>query len=380
MKKEIEDELTVFYTDDHGKTQGPYAASTVLSWYQRKFFSAHHLIRITDNGQYEGNNITIAKSLGDLIQIFGKEEPIPLTASQVPRATFHSFSINPLSEIQPGNVIKQVTEKKELLNVTRSNTSENRNISGFDKQEKPKRKDEEASSKKGSVQEERKRRRSNSRSQSPPRKSRRREGKDRNRSPLRHYLSDVSSDKELTDNRKYGPELPPVPRQEILAAEVSPATEKKVLPFYHGTKKNMGYQRLEGKIVNELAGFLQSDYKQLKKGQRNELHRIVESWKIPKKCEVCLCEMQMAANFLSHVLSAAHISKCLAGINTKKRRFTLELDYLPLRREIENARSRHLESPPPKPSQKGSRPAPSRKRDSRSRSPPYNKSSSCTAN
>ncbi|CAP29487.4 Protein CBG09964 [Caenorhabditis briggsae] len=171
------------------------------------------------------------------------------------------------------------------------------NISGFDKQEKPKRKDEESSSKKGSVLEERKRRRSNSQSLLPPRKSRRREGIDRSRSPLRHYLSDVSSDKELTDNRKYG----------------------------------------------------------------------------PKKCEVCHCEMQMAANFLSHVLSAAHISKCLAGVNTKKRRFTLELDYLPLRKEIEHARRRHLESPP-KPSQKGSRPPPSRKRDSRSRSPPYNKS------
>ncbi|ULU01816.1 hypothetical protein L3Y34_001838 [Caenorhabditis briggsae] len=355
MKKEIEDELTVFYTDDHGTIH------------------AHHLIRITDNGQYEGSNITIAKSLGELIQIFGKEEPIPLTVSQVPRATFHSFSINPLSEIQPGNVIKQTTEKKEFLNVTRSNTSENMNISGFDKQEKPKRKDEESSSKKGSVLEERKRRRSNSQSLLPPRKSRRREGIDRSRSPLRHYLSDVSSDKELTDNRKYGPELPPLLREGILPAEVSPATEKKVLPFYHGTKKKMDYQRLKGKIVTELAEFLRSDYKQLKKEQRNELHRIVESWKIPKKCEVCHCEMQMAANFLSHVLSAAHISKCLAGVNTKKRRFTLELDYLPLRKEIEHARRRHLESPP-KPSQKGSRPPPSRKRDSRSRSPPYNKS------
>lgn len=316
----------MFYYDDHGTIQGPYTASTVLYWYEGGFFGESHLMRITDNGQLSGNKITIVKTLGELKKMFGNETPIPRTAEVVAKSNCPSFSLNTVP--RHGNLMKLIKVKEEVLEVE-DQTPSTSAWKSPDRVEPlltgptfPPVKNEKK----------RKRSRSPSRSQSPHVKNHKETSRERLGSPNYPQSSNTqsaSTSKKKTTNWKE-------PCQKISA-------DRKNLPFYHGDKAKE-YDRLRKNSVFELAKYLRSDYETMEKSVRNELFKNVAVWDMPERCKICDCPLKLPANYLSHVLSENHIRKSIEKKHGgRKCRFTLETDYLPLKREIEVAKTIQVE-------------------------------------
>uniref|UniRef100_A0A1I7UHK6 GYF domain-containing protein n=1 Tax=Caenorhabditis tropicalis TaxID=1561998 RepID=A0A1I7UHK6_9PELO len=307
--EDTDEDLTIFYTDDSGQTQGPYAASTVLNWYRKGYFRNNHLMRITDNGQQIGNNITISSTLGELKERFGEEKPIPTTIQEV---GFRRFCLRPQRNLNLKP--KVITIKKEIEDVEEAPPQRHSPV--FDDK--------------------------NTTLPTPrkmmfagpdlPEEMRKRET---SRSPDHVHKSKKTKSSNRTESK-----IAELEKNNPIKKHKEPHSQQKTpdLPFYNGDR-NRDHKRLDTIVAVELAGFLNTEYVRLEKPARTELHKVYSLFKIPPICEICRCNMKLPTNFISHVLSAQHIKK---STERKDRRFTFEMDYLSLKHDIERAKKTSL--------------------------------------
>ncbi|KAF1761276.1 hypothetical protein GCK72_009531 [Caenorhabditis remanei] len=318
MEEIDDDELTIYYIDDAGKNQGPFAATVVLGWVQKGHFSDKHCFRITDNGQRIGKLITIDTTVGELKATFGEEAPIPVKIQTVldtrsENSPVYSFGRTVLSSrakspvrFQPFHV-KSSSNLKELDKVeSQAGTGK---ISQHQTEKLIKREDSEEYS---WVPNENEKRLSISNHDlksdlEPPPNFTRKEGRSDNNSESK--------------------------KENFAKQEKNISFRNKNIPFYHKDKNNV--------VIIELTKLIQLDYNNLSKKERDRLHSNIKEWDLPERCKVCDCELKMSANFLSHVLSTAHIKK---SCSKNAFRFTFEGDYMTVKNEIEQAKKEEKEA------------------------------------
>lgn len=296
------EDLTIFYIDDSGQTQGPYSAVMILTWIKTGYFTDNHVIRITDNGQHIGNKVTLLKTLGEFKSLYGIEKPIPTSIDEV---GICSFSLKPLSNRKAINGIKP---SKSIV----------------EKSQPEKKSFEEGNTSSATVLDDQNRTLPTPRSiqiSGPelPKSIKRK----RNRS----VSSNVSYSSENTQESK---------KKKLIEKKKKSKKNKKdvALPFYTGDKDKRN-KRLEQVVAIELATFLSKEYSNLKKEARDELHRTYASFELPENCKFCHCSLKQPANFISHILSAGHINK---SVDSGKRRYTFNSDYLLLKKDMERAK------------------------------------------